>query len=147
MSKRQHPTKQKLYGHLPPTTKTIKIRRIRHAGQCWRIKDELISDVFPLHGRAKEGWLARTYLQQLCTDTGCSLEDRLGVMDDRDRWWERVREICASSTTWWWWLVVRSIKPWIQRLYRLQKFKNPHHHKGVFFRYNTKLHTAVRFQF
>ena len=27
---RQHPTKQQLYGHLPPITKTIKVRRTRH---------------------------------------------------------------------------------------------------------------------
>ena len=31
---RQHPTKQQqLYGHLPPITKTIKIRQTRHAGK------------------------------------------------------------------------------------------------------------------
>ena len=42
---RQHPTKHQLYGHLPPITKTIQARRIRHAGHCWRSKDELISDV------------------------------------------------------------------------------------------------------
>ena len=46
-SRRQHPTKQQLYGHLPPITKTIKVRRTRHAGHCWRNKDELISG--PLH--------------------------------------------------------------------------------------------------
>ena len=48
---RQHPTKQQLYGHLPPITKTIQIRRTRHAGHCWRSSDELISDVFngPIH--------------------------------------------------------------------------------------------------
>ena len=33
---RQHPTKQQLYGHLPPITKTIQIRRTRHARHCWR---------------------------------------------------------------------------------------------------------------
>ena len=33
---RQHLTKQQLYGHLPPITKTIKGRWTRHAGQCWR---------------------------------------------------------------------------------------------------------------
>ena len=38
------------------------------------------------------GWPARTYLHQLCADTGCSLEDLLGAMDDRDRWRERERE-------------------------------------------------------
>ena len=55
---RQQPTKQQLYGHLPPITKTIQVRRTRHAGHCWRSKDELISDVLlwtPTYGRAKRG--------------------------------------------------------------------------------------------
>ena len=42
---RQHPTKYQLYDHLPPITKTIQVRRTRHAGHSWRSKDELISDV------------------------------------------------------------------------------------------------------
>ena len=42
---RQHPTKDQLYGHLPPITKTIQARRTRHAGHCRRNRDELISDV------------------------------------------------------------------------------------------------------
>ena len=42
---RQHPTKHQLYAHRPPITKTIHVRRARHAGYCWRSKDELISDV------------------------------------------------------------------------------------------------------
>ena len=42
---RQHPTKHQLYDHLPPITKTIQVRRTRHAGHCRRSKDELISDV------------------------------------------------------------------------------------------------------
>ena len=73
---RQHPTKQQLYGHLPPTTKTIKIRRTGHAGHCWRSRDKLVTDVLlrtPSHGRAKAGRPARTYIQQLCEDTGCTL--------------------------------------------------------------------------
>ena len=64
---RQHPTKHRVYGHLPPITKTIKVRWTRHAGHCWRSRDELISDVLlwtPAHGRAKAGWPARTYIQQ-----------------------------------------------------------------------------------
>ena len=43
---RKRPTNQLLYGHLPPITKTIQVRRTRHAGHCWRSRDELISDVF-----------------------------------------------------------------------------------------------------
>ena len=42
---RQHPTNHQLYGHLPPITKTIQVRRTRHAGHFWRSRDELISDV------------------------------------------------------------------------------------------------------
>ena len=42
---RQHPTKQQLYGHLPPIMKTIKVRRTRPARHSWRSRDELISDV------------------------------------------------------------------------------------------------------
>ena len=42
---RQHPTRHQLYSHLPPITKTIQVRRTRHAGDCWRSRDELISDV------------------------------------------------------------------------------------------------------
>ena len=41
---RQQPTKQQLYGHIPPITKTIQVRRTRHARHCWRSRDELISD-------------------------------------------------------------------------------------------------------
>ena len=40
----QHPTKHQLYIHLPPITKTIQVRRTRHAEHCWRSRDELISD-------------------------------------------------------------------------------------------------------
>ena len=99
---RQHPTKQQLYGHQPPITKTIKIRRTRHLGHCWRSRDELISDVLqltPLHGRAKAGRPARTYIQQLCTDMGCSPEDLSEAMDDREGWRERVRDIRADGAT------------------------------------------------
>ena len=42
---RQHPTKHQLYGHLPPMTKTIQVRRARLTGHCWRSRDELISNV------------------------------------------------------------------------------------------------------
>ena len=106
ISWRQHPTKQQLYGHLPPITKTIKIRRTRHVGHCWRSRDELISDVLlwtPSHGRAKAGRPARTYIQQPCADTGCSPEDLPEAMNDREGWQERVKDVRTDSVTWWWW--------------------------------------------
>ena len=54
-----------------------------------------ISRRYPV--QAKAGRPTRTYIQQLCTDTGCGLEDLLGVMDDRDGWQERFREIPAGG--------------------------------------------------
>ena len=97
---RQHPTRLQLYGHLPPITKTIQVRRTRHAGHCWRSKDELISDVLlwtPTHGCARVGRPARTYIQQLCEDTGCNLEDLPEAMNDREKWRETVRDIRAGG--------------------------------------------------
>ena len=84
---RQHPTRRQLYGHLPPITKTIQVRRARHAGHYWRSKDKLVSNVLqwtPTYGQAKAGRPARTYIQQLCEDTGCNPEDLPEVMNDRD---------------------------------------------------------------
>ena len=63
--------------------------------------DELISDVLlwtPTYGRAKAGWPAQTYIEQLCEDTGCSPEDLPEVMNDREKWRERVRDIRATGT-------------------------------------------------
>ena len=100
-----HPTKQQLSGHLPPITKSIKVKRTWHAGHGWRSKDELISDVLlwtPSHGRAKAERPDGTYIQQLCGDTGCNPEDLPEAMDDREGWWERIREIRADGMTWRW---------------------------------------------
>ena len=101
----KHSTRHQLYGHLPPITKAIQVRRNRHAGHCWRSRDELISDVLlctPVYGRAKAGRSAQTCIQQLCEDTGCSPEDLSEAMNDWEKWRERVKDIRASGTTWWW---------------------------------------------
>ena len=99
----QHPTRHQLYGHPPPITKTI---QVRHAGHCWKSKDELISDVLLwtlAYGQAKVRRPARTDIQQLCEDAGCSPEDQPKAMNDWEKWRERVAHIRASGTTWWWW--------------------------------------------
>ena len=110
---RQHPTK-----HLPPITKTIQVRRTRHAGHCRRNRNELISDVLlwtPTYGRAKSRWPDRTYIQRLCEDTGCSPEDLREAMNDREMWRKRVRDIRGSGTKWWWWCYIYIV---IHRLFR-----------------------------
>ena len=103
---RQHPTRHQLYGRLPPITKTIQVRRTRHAGHGWRSRDEHISVVLrwtPTYARAKAGRPARIYIQQLCEDTGCSPEQLPEAVKDREKWRGMDRDIRASNTTWWWW--------------------------------------------
>ena len=85
--------------------KSISVFTIYYTTYCWRSRDELIRDVLlwiPTHGRAKAGRPARTYIQQLCEDTGCP-EDLPRAMNDREEWRERVRDIRATSAIWWWW--------------------------------------------
>ena len=64
-SRRQQPTKHQLYGHLSPITKTIQVRRSRHAGHCWRSRDQLISDVLlwtpHMAGQKQDDQLELTY--------------------------------------------------------------------------------------
>ena len=103
---RQHPTRHQRYGHLPPISKTIQVRRTRYTGHCWRSKDELIRNLLlwtPWYDRAKAGSPAGTNIQQLCEDTGCSPEDLLEAMKDMEKCRERVRDIRSGGTTWWWW--------------------------------------------
>ena len=88
-----------------PIMKTIQVRWARHVGHCWRSRDKLISVLLwtVTYGRAKAGQPAKIYIQQLCEDTECSPEDLPEVMNNREKWQERVRDICACGTTWWWW--------------------------------------------
>ena len=111
-SRKQHPTKQLLYGHLPPTCKTIQIRQTRHVEDCRRSKNEVISNV--LFWSASQGWVsvrwpATTYLQQLSTNRGCSQEDLPKAMDNRDKWQGRVREIRARGTRWYIYIYIQPL--------------------------------------
>ena len=88
---RQHPTKQLLYGHQTPIMETIQVRRTRNASKIGLIIDILLWT--PSNGWEKVGRPTRTYIQQLCADTWCRLEDLPEAMDDRDGWSEKVRGI------------------------------------------------------
>ena len=52
----------------------------------------------PTYSRTKAGRSARTYIQKLCEDTGCTHEDLPEAMNDREKWRERVRDIRAGGT-------------------------------------------------
>ena len=102
---KQHPCKktkkkQWLYSHLFPISQTILVRQTKHAGYCWRSKNELINNILfwtPSDRHASVGWPAKTYIHQLFIGTGYCLQDIPRVVDDRDKWWERVKRIQISS--------------------------------------------------
>ena len=98
---RHHPTKKQLYGYLPTHHENYQ-SQTNQTCETLLEKDELISDILlwtPSHRRAKAGRSARSYIQELCPDSGFNLEGLPGAMDDRDGWRERVRENHAGSVT------------------------------------------------
>ena len=44
-----------------------------------------------MHGHTSVGWLAKTYIHQLCVNTGGRKEDLPRAMVDKDGWEERVK--------------------------------------------------------
>ena len=97
ISWKKHPTKQRLYGKLPPISKIIRESHIRFAGHSWRSKQELVSNPYsgPLNMDIPS---LVTYIDQLYDDTGCLPEDLPNAMSNRDSWRDRVIDICASMT-------------------------------------------------
>ena len=92
---KQQTTKQKVHGHLPPISQTIQVRRARLRK---RNKDKLVSNVLwtPIHGHTSVGWPVKTYILQLCLDTGYCLKDLAAVVIV-NRWQESVKGICAVA--------------------------------------------------
>ena len=88
----QHPTRRQLYGHLPPITKTIQVRRSRHAGYCWRSRDELISDLL-LWPRIRDV-VQKTSLRRWTIGKSGERGSGISVLPARhdDKWW--------NSNTW-----------------------------------------------
>ena len=52
----------------------------------------------PTYGHTSVSQPAKTYIHQLCVDIGYRIEDLLRAMADGDKWWERIKEICAISS-------------------------------------------------
>ena len=81
-------------------SETIQVRRTRHLGHCKRNKDEFVSNVLlwtPTYGRTNVNRPAKTYVDQLCLDTGCRLEKQLGAMNDRNGRRERKEDSMLSA--------------------------------------------------
>ena len=88
-------------GHLPPITKTIQAWRTRHAGHCWRSKDEIVSDVLlwtPAYGQSKAGRPARTFIQKLC-----EVDRTIQQVHFSRRWllWRRLEFYVCTIVVYW----------------------------------------------
>ena len=60
---------------------------MRFAGHRWRAKQRLAGDLLlwsPNHGKRRVGRPAITYIDQLCRDTGCLLNDLPALLQDSD---------------------------------------------------------------
>ena len=102
ISWKQHSTKQKLYSHLLPILQIIQVRWVRPAGHSENkpISDSLLCILTQVYTTV--GWLAKTYIHQLYAITGCHPTDLQRAKTNWDRWWERVKGICAFGKPWWW---------------------------------------------
>ena len=92
----KQPTKQQLFGHLPPITQTINVRQARYASHRSKSKDELINDIFlwtPTHRWTSVGQPVKIYIQQFCADTWYSLEEWPKVVVSRHGWPQKINGI------------------------------------------------------
>ena len=95
ISWKQRLTNGVLYGDIPPVSQTVRERRLRFSGHCFRAKDECISDVLlwkPQHGKRKVGRPAKTYTDLLEQDTGYTTNELRNLMADRAVWKNIVRD-------------------------------------------------------
>ena len=91
---KQRLTNKVLYGDIPPVSQTIRERRLRFAGHCYRAKEECVSKVLmwkPQHGKRRVGRPAKTYTDLLEEDTGLKGGDLEAVMADRAVWRNVIR--------------------------------------------------------
>ena len=78
ISWKDHPTIIRLYGNIPPLTRTMRIRSTCFAGHCYRSDEEILKEVLlwtPNYETTKLGRPKKTYVKQLCEDTGLTIEE------------------------------------------------------------------------
>ena len=102
---RQHPTDTNYTATCLPSRKLYKLDQpdTQDTAGDARTNSSVMYSYGPPH-MAKAGRPVRTYIQQLCEDTGFYPEDLPKAMNDWEKWWERVRDIRAGGTSSWsWW--------------------------------------------
>ncbi|MCP4491873.1 MAG: reverse transcriptase family protein [Gammaproteobacteria bacterium] len=88
ISWKKHPTKQEIYGGLPPISTVIAQRRSRFAGHCMRAEDQIISEVLPLRLQQghRRGRRPLTFPDIVARDVKLLVEGMRVAMLDRAVW-------------------------------------------------------------
>ena len=87
ISWKNHPTKEQIYGELPPISTTVARRRAIFAGHCYRCKDQAISDILLWRlPQSSRGTRPHTYPDTISRDTGIAFQELGAAMADRTRW-------------------------------------------------------------
>ena len=96
---RDHVSNKELYAEVPKATDTIKQKRLKLAGHCYRHQEAASNLVLwtSNHGKRGRGRPARTFVQQLRDDTGLQEREMGSMMLSRDQWRIPTGR-CATST-------------------------------------------------
>ena len=73
------------------------VHRKKNAGRCGEVETDsyaMLSYQFLTSGHAIVTGPAKSYIRQLCVDTGCSLEDLPKAIDVGDVWQKKERDKC-----------------------------------------------------
>ena len=85
----QHITNINLYHDIPKISSTIRQRRLRFAGHCYRATNENAHQVFfwnPPTTNRKRGRPATTFIRTIQNDTGLETDELQTAMLNRDVW-------------------------------------------------------------
>ena len=79
-------TNRELYNNIARITSSIREKRMRFAGYCWRSKHQLVSE-------RSRGRPAKTFVDQMVENTECEVEELINVMESINKWKKRVLRI------------------------------------------------------
>ena len=97
-----HVTNKDLYGKLPSLSSTIRQRRLRFAGHCFRAENQPVTNLIfwsPSQGNRGQGGGIKTYSKLLREDTTLTSDLEIQhLMADRKLWSQRVNSVLVPST-------------------------------------------------
>ena len=97
LSWKNHPTKQLIYGKIPPVSTIVKSRRVQFAGHCFRAENEIISTLLLWKPSRSNRGRRLSYPDVISRDTGIQKQDLCNAMMDRDFWRDLVNSIVSTK--------------------------------------------------